>query len=174
MANAPARGRNTNGGLEMTSKPFSVAATGVGLMDGVVVASGVGEGDALGLGDGNGEVVAASRVKLAHGFGATLAQSLWTPGVSPAKGLMWGALKLPFWSAMAEPWTLLGGSRERKALVGMGVGDGEGHGEELAVPHSALASGAMTNRTEAEARAARMTMAGFNRRFRGPREFKIG
>lgn len=62
-------------------------------------------------------------------------------------------------------------SRERKALVGMGLGDGDGHGEELAVPHSALASGAMTNRTEAEARAARMTMAGFNRRFRGPREF---
>src|ERR1700694_5855745 len=111
MANAPARGRNTNGGLGITSKPVSGAATGGGLMEGVVVASGVGEGDALGLGDGNGEVVAASRVKLAHGFGATIAQSLWTPGASPAKGLMWGALKLPFWSAIAEPATLFGWSQ---------------------------------------------------------------
>jgi hypothetical protein len=95
----------------MTSKPFSVAATGVGLLDGDVVATGVGEGEALGVGDGEGDVVAASREKLAQGFGATLAQSLWTPGASPANGLMWGALKLPFWSALAEPATLFGWSQ---------------------------------------------------------------
>jgi hypothetical protein len=58
-----------------------------------------------------------------------------------------------------------------KALTGVGVGDGDGHGEELAVPHSALAGGDMTNRTEAEARAATMTIVGLNRRFRSPREF---
>jgi hypothetical protein len=106
MANAPASGRNTNGGLEMTSKPLSVAPTGVGLMDGEVVASGDDEGEALGVGDGTGEVVGDSMVKLAQGFGATLAQSLWRPGPSPEKGLT-RVLKLPLASAVALPATLL-------------------------------------------------------------------
>jgi len=62
-------------------------------------------------------------------------------------------------------------SRDRKALVGVGVGVGVGH-DVLAVGwQSARAIGATTKSNEAEARAARTTMAGLNRGFRGPREF---
>jgi hypothetical protein len=90
MAKIPMSGRKTKGGLEMTSKPLSVAATGVGLVDwlgpGEGDVDGVDDGDALG--DGDGEVVAGCSVKDAHGLGGTLAQSLWTPGASPANGLM--------------------------------------------------------------------------------------
>src|SRR2546426_7448513 len=104
-------GRNTNGGLVITLNPLSVVATGD--VEGVasVVGMALGEGDSLGVGEGDGEFCGASMVKFAHGLGATLAHSLWTPGASPANGLMCGALKFPFESAIAEPATLFGWSQ---------------------------------------------------------------
>ena len=91
----------------MTSKPFRVVATGVLLGDAVAVAEGVASGDGDGDGEGLGDGPAtASRVKVAQGFGATLAQSLWAPGASPSKGLTL-VVKLPFASVVAEPATLL-------------------------------------------------------------------
>ena len=73
-------GRKTSGGLVMTSRPL-MAATGVGLGDGLGLSLGVAEGDSVGdadaeaEADGDGDDVPCS-VKLAHGLGATLAQSL--------------------------------------------------------------------------------------------------
>jgi hypothetical protein len=103
-------GRNTNGGFEITSKPLSVAPTGVGLGVVVALASGDGDGDSVGVGEGDGEVAGASMVNVAHGLGCTLAHSLWTPGPSPENGLT-RVLKLPLPSAVAEPATLLGWSQ---------------------------------------------------------------
>jgi hypothetical protein len=107
MASPPTIGRNTNGGLEMMSKPLSVAPTGVGL--GVVVAvapgEGDGEGDSVGEGEGEGDVAGASIVKFAHGFGCTLAQSLCTPDASPENGFTC-VTKFPLPSATAPPATL--------------------------------------------------------------------
>src|SRR2546423_2726856 len=51
-------------------------------------------------------------------------------------------------------------SRDRKALIGTGVGDGVGQDAELAVPHSARAAGACTKKKVAEAAAASITTAG--------------
>jgi hypothetical protein len=66
MATMPISGRNTNGGLVMTSNPLRFVATGV------VVGCAVGaRGDSEGDGEAKG-----SRLKLAHGFGCTLAQIL--------------------------------------------------------------------------------------------------
>jgi hypothetical protein len=57
-----------------------VAATGVGLAEALGLAEGDGDvsGDGVGevSGDGVGDAVAACRLKVAHGFGCTLAQSL--------------------------------------------------------------------------------------------------
>jgi len=60
-----------------------MAATGVELGEGPGLPLGVDEGDSVGDGDADGEAEAdgegddvPSRVKLAHGLGATLAQSL--------------------------------------------------------------------------------------------------
>ncbi len=75
----PMIGRKTNGGFEMTSRPLIVAA-GVEPDVRAALASGVGEGDSPGVGLGDGVGVGASRVKLAHGDGGTLAHNLWTPG----------------------------------------------------------------------------------------------
>jgi hypothetical protein len=153
-------GRITNGGFNIRSMPLSVAATGVGLA--VSVGLGVGDGlvsgDADGDGDGWGVGVTATacRVKLAQGFGGTLAHRWWRPGGSPVKGFTW-VVKLPLASATAPPATLLAGgsqmsvmdslgrnappltvicvvgspavtSSERNALVGVGVGIGLGEG----------------------------------------------
>src|SRR5712692_2861199 len=98
-------GRNTNGGLEITSKPFSVVPTGVALGVTVGLTSGEALGDALGEGEGEG-VGGPLMVKLAHGLGATLAQRRCTPDPSPENGLT-RVLKLPLASAVADPATLL-------------------------------------------------------------------
>lgn len=70
-------GRITNGGFNMRSRPLSVVAVGVGLGESLGLAVGDGEvsGDAVGDGDvsGLGDVEAASRVKVAHGPGGTVA-----------------------------------------------------------------------------------------------------
>ena len=74
----PISGRNTNGGLVMTSKPLRVVAAGV-VVGCAVGAKGDSDaiGDAEGEGDCDGDGVAkGSRLKLAHGFGCTLAQIL--------------------------------------------------------------------------------------------------
>ncbi|TMF35001.1 MAG: hypothetical protein E6I27_16805 [Chloroflexi bacterium] len=108
-APAPKIGRNTNGGLEMTSKPLSEVEIRAGVATKAGVSSGEadGDGDSDGVGEGEGDALAAWRVKFAHGLGCTLAQSLCTPGGSPAKGLT-RVLKLPLLSAVAEPATLVG------------------------------------------------------------------
>jgi hypothetical protein len=76
IASTPMTGTNTNGGRVMRSMPLSVVATGVGLASAVAAALGEGDGDVSGEGEGDGVGVgvAATRVKLAHGKGATLAQ----------------------------------------------------------------------------------------------------
>ncbi len=90
-------GRKTNGGLVITSSPprleFVVRTTGDAL--------GVGEDDAEGEGEGEGEGEAAGvgvgdpcRVKLAQGFGGTLAHRRCTPALSPGKGVT-ALVKLP-------------------------------------------------------------------------------
>lgn len=71
-------GRITNGGFNMRSIPLSVEATGVGLdVSNVGLAVGDGEvsgdGDADGDGSGVGVVASAWSVKVAQGFGGTLA-----------------------------------------------------------------------------------------------------
>jgi hypothetical protein len=73
-------GRKTSGGLVMASRPL-MAATGVALGDGLGLSLGVGEGDSVGVGDADGEADGVGddvpcSVKLAHGPGDTLAQSL--------------------------------------------------------------------------------------------------
>src|ERR1700682_2755511 len=74
----PMMGRMTNGGFIITSRPLTVAATGVGLGEplGLDVGEGEVSGDGDALGDGEGDAVAAWRLKLAQGFGSTLAHSL--------------------------------------------------------------------------------------------------
>lgn len=76
IASTPMIGMKTNGGRVIRSMPLRVAATGVGLASwvGEALADGEGDGDVSGDGDGDGVGVAATRVKLAHGNGATLAQ----------------------------------------------------------------------------------------------------
>jgi hypothetical protein len=73
-------GRITNGGFNITSRPLGVAASRVGvavsalglaLGDGLV--SGDGDGESDGDGCGVGVTATPCRVKLAHGFGRTLA-----------------------------------------------------------------------------------------------------
>jgi hypothetical protein len=83
-----------------------VAGTGVGLGDSVGL--GDGDGDVSGDGEveGDGDAAAAWRLKVAQGFGATLAHSLWTPGVSPANGMTL-VVKLPLASAFDAPATWL-------------------------------------------------------------------
>ncbi len=66
-------GRITNGGLVRTSKPLIVAATGVGLADGLGLSVGDGVGDGEGDVSGLGEAAAGCKVKLAQGLGCTLA-----------------------------------------------------------------------------------------------------
>lgn len=69
-------GRITNGGFNIASKPLGVVAMGVGLGESVGLA--VGDGEVSGEGDGDapevGVGVGGCRVKLAQGFGGTLAQ----------------------------------------------------------------------------------------------------
>ena len=71
-------GRITKGGFNIRSRPLGVGATRVGvavsalgleLGDGLVSGDGESDGD----GWGEGEAASAWRVKLAHGFGRTLA-----------------------------------------------------------------------------------------------------
>jgi hypothetical protein len=101
-------GRITKGGLVKTSKPLMVAATGVGLASGLGLSVGDGEGD--GDGSGVGDAAVACSVKLAQGLGGTVAQSLWMPGGSVAKGLTL-VVKFPFASAFDAPATLFGWSQ---------------------------------------------------------------
>jgi len=95
-------GKKTKGGFVITSSPlppeFVVSTTGDAL--------GVGDGDSDGVGEGEGEgdtagvgVGGPCRLKLAHGFGGTLAQRWCTPGPSPGKGVT-ALLKLPLPSAV--------------------------------------------------------------------------
>src|SRR5207237_7132638 len=86
----PKIGRNTNGGREITSKPLRLVVIRAGETANVVgVWSGdaEGNGDSVGLDEGDGEAVDAWSAKFAHGCGGTLAQSLCTPRASPANGL---------------------------------------------------------------------------------------
>ena len=71
----PMIGRITNGGFNMRSMPLSVVATGVGLAVsvGLAVGDGLVSGDGVGDGCGVGVTATACSVKLAHGFGGTLA-----------------------------------------------------------------------------------------------------
>jgi hypothetical protein len=87
----------------MTSSPLNLES----IRAGVATTIGVLDGDGSGVGEasGDGVVTAACRVKLAQGFGATLAHSLWRPGGSPGKGLTF-QVKLPLASASAAPETL--------------------------------------------------------------------
>src|ERR1700687_4458661 len=96
-------GRSTNGGLRMTSSPLSLGSTRAG----VGATTGVGEGDVSGEGEASGEGLTAAgfSAKLAQGFGATLAHSLWTPVGSPGKGWTF-VVKLPLASALPAPETL--------------------------------------------------------------------
>jgi hypothetical protein len=68
-------GRITKGGFIIWSKPLTVAATLVGLAVsvGLAVGDGVRSGDGEGDGCGVGVTATAWRVKLAQGFGGTLA-----------------------------------------------------------------------------------------------------
>src|SRR5216683_6577596 len=104
-------GRKTKGGLVMTSKPLRpelvVSTTGDAL--------GVGDRDSDGEGDGEGDGDAAGvgvggpwSVKLAQGFGGTLAQRWCTPGLSPGKGVT-ALVKLPLPSevTLAATWESL-------------------------------------------------------------------
>jgi hypothetical protein len=84
----PMIGRKTNGGLVMMSSPLmppppgrTPDACGVSAGEGVGVSP--GEGESFGVGVGG-----PWRVKFAHGFGWTLAHSLWTFGLSPLNGLI--------------------------------------------------------------------------------------
>ena len=110
IAAAPAMGRKTNGGLEITSNPFSVVPTGDEVGDAVMVAVGVGDGDSLGVGDGDGDGCGPCSVKFAQGFGCTLAQRWCTPAASPANGFT-RVLKLPPASAVVAPATWAGWSQ---------------------------------------------------------------
>ena len=110
MAAAPAMGRKTKGGLEITSNPFSVVPTGDEVGDSVMVTVGVGDGDSLGVGEGDGDACGPCSVKFAHGFGSTLAQRWCTPAESPANGLT-RVLKLPPASDVVAPATWPGWSQ---------------------------------------------------------------
>ncbi len=68
-------GRITNGGFIIRSRPLSVAAAGVGLAvsEGLAVGEGLTSGEADGEAWGVGVAVTACSVKLAQGFGGTLA-----------------------------------------------------------------------------------------------------
>jgi len=92
----PKIGRKTKGGRVMTSKPLRLdpGREGVATNDGDSWPVGEAEGDSIGDGEAVGVGVAACSVKVAHGFGGTLAQILCTPGLSPLKGLM-RVVKLP-------------------------------------------------------------------------------
>lgn len=104
----PMIGRMTNGGLRMTSSGLrlELIRAGVGAPIGVFE----GDGSCEGVASGDGVVTAACKVKLAQGFGATLAQTLWRPGGSPGKGLSFH-VKLPLASASTAPETLFGWSQ---------------------------------------------------------------
>ena len=100
-------GRITKGGLSMTSsESLESIRAGVAAPSGELEGDGSGEGDA----SGDGVVTAACKVNVAHGFGATLAQSLWRPGGSPGNGLTFH-VKLPLASASVAPETLLSWSQ---------------------------------------------------------------
>jgi len=92
--------------------PFTVRATGdalelgLGLADADAVGRAEGEGVAGGVGVGD-----PCNVKLAHGFGCTLTQRWWRPGLSPGKGLT-VCVKLPPTSVVALPATWLGSSQK--------------------------------------------------------------
>jgi hypothetical protein len=92
----------------MTSRPLSLELirAGVATSDGVLDGDGSGEGEA----SGDGVVATPCKVKVAQGFGATLAHSLWRPGGSPGKDLSC-AVKLPLASALAAPETRFGWSQ---------------------------------------------------------------
>jgi hypothetical protein len=95
------------------SSPLSVDATGVGLAVskvGVAVGDGEVSGDGDSDGCGVGLVASGCRVKLAQGFGWTLAHRWWTPGESPEKGLTL-VVKFPFESALEAPATFDGWSQ---------------------------------------------------------------
>ena len=83
---------------------------GVGLPLGVGDWSGEGDSDgvAAALGVGVGELWSSN---WAQGCGVTLAQMWCRPGRSPANGLTFTLLKLPWPSAVADPTTLLGESQ---------------------------------------------------------------
>ena len=69
-------GRKTNGGLVMMSSPEMPPPPLGRTPDAGGLAEGEGEGDSAGLGEAGVGFGVAWRVKLAHGLGCTLAQSL--------------------------------------------------------------------------------------------------
>src|ERR1700737_4443252 len=92
-ARRPMIGRKTNGGLVITSSPLRPEPVGSVSRDTLAEVAGEAEGDDDGDGDGDGDGDAAGvgvggpcSVKLAHGFGCTLAHSLCTLGASPGNG----------------------------------------------------------------------------------------
>jgi hypothetical protein len=93
-ARRPMIGRKTNGGFVITSNPLRPDPVVRVNRDALADVVGEGDGDDEGEGDGDGDGDAAGvgvggpcRVKLAQGFGGTLAHSLCTPGLSPGNGL---------------------------------------------------------------------------------------
>src|SRR5689334_14830746 len=102
------------GGWSSASSPFVLLATGMGMGEGLGLGDSEGEGDGDAEEDGEGLGVGVGgpcSANCAHGFGGTLAQMWWRPGGSPANGLTFTPLKLPFPSACAFPMTLVGVSQ---------------------------------------------------------------
>jgi len=106
-------GRKTKGGFVITSRPPPPSWVVTTRGDGMGVGDAAGDSDASGVGDGEEAGVGVGEpcsVKLAHGFGGTLAHSRWTPGESPGKGVT-PFVKAPLESAVTLAATWLGVSQ---------------------------------------------------------------
>jgi hypothetical protein len=103
-------GKKTKGGFMITSSPLRPELVSSVKREPLAVSEGEGEGDSDGDSDGDGEVGGVGvgdpwRVKLAHGFGCTLAHRRCGPGASPGNGFT-VLVKLPPPSAvtLAATW----------------------------------------------------------------------
>ncbi len=111
-------GRKTNGGLVIMSSPLMPPPPPGRTPDACGVSPAAGVGDEVSIGDGVMPGVGVGTpcsVKLAHGCGCTLAQSLWTFGLSPRKGLT-TLVNAPVSSATTEPATWVERSQYRVML----------------------------------------------------------
>ena len=114
-------GKNTSGGLVITSSPLwpeltaSTTGDALGVGDGVVDGEPDGDGDEAGVGVG-----APCRVKFAQGGAwfrpSVEPHSLWTPGLLPGNGITL-VLKEPPESAEVEPATWPGESQYRVTVA---------------------------------------------------------